>query len=112
AFQLGQVGAEAKVAVPALTKALEDREKKVRLHAAGALGRIGPAAKQSVPDLIDMLGDQEWTIRGTAALSLGATGDRQAAPALTKALKDENAHVRIYAASSLWRIEADAKLVL
>src|SRR5205807_10541279 len=107
AFNLGDFGAKAKAAVPALIETLQDREKVVRMHAAAALGRIGPEAKPAVPDMIDLLGDKDWAIRATAALSLGAIGDRQAGPALTKALEDEHAQVRVYAAGSLWRIEAD-----
>jgi HEAT repeat protein len=41
---LGRIGPEAKGAVPALTKLLDDKVKEVRLASASALGNMGPAA--------------------------------------------------------------------
>jgi hypothetical protein len=55
AVVLGQVGPEAKAAVPALTDALKDRDSLVRSMAADALDRIGPDAKPAVPTLVAML---------------------------------------------------------
>ena len=40
AYALGQIGAPARSATPALMKALKDNEKEVRRQAAQALGRI------------------------------------------------------------------------
>ena len=48
---LGNIGPEAKGAVPALTKALQDESCIVRMRAASALGRMGPEAKQAVDSL-------------------------------------------------------------
>src|SRR5262249_7774728 len=58
ALLLARLGPEAKAAVPALVRALKDRDPFVRDAAAGALGRIGPAAKEAAPELITLLEQQ------------------------------------------------------
>src|SRR5262245_41372105 len=50
---LGEMGVDAKVAVPALIEALKDKE--LRYSAAIALGDIGPDAKAAVPALMEAL---------------------------------------------------------
>jgi hypothetical protein len=49
AFELGNLGAAAAPAVPALIEALKDESKGCRSHAIKALGKIGPGAKAAVP---------------------------------------------------------------
>ena len=41
--------------MPALVRALKDKDPFIRETAAGALARIGPAAKQGAPDVIALL---------------------------------------------------------
>ncbi len=53
---LGQIGEDAKPAVPALVAALKDAG--VRTEAATALGNIGPAAKEAVTPLQDAAADK------------------------------------------------------
>jgi HEAT repeat protein len=55
ALLLGRLGPDARKAVPALTRALNDRDTFVRDAAASALGRIGPAAKEAAPAFITLL---------------------------------------------------------
>jgi HEAT repeat protein len=55
ALLLAELGPEATAAVPALTRALKDRDPLIREAAASALARIGPAAKEAAPDLITLL---------------------------------------------------------
>lgn len=57
ANSLGDIGPDAKAAVPALMKALND--KSARIEAANALGSIGPGAKQAVEKLRDMAEDKQ-----------------------------------------------------
>src|SRR5215813_1203778 len=68
---LGNIGPEAKEAVPDLIAALKDQDALVRGYAAGALGNIGPGAKEAVPDLRAALKDQDSFVRGSAAYALG-----------------------------------------
>ena len=59
---LGQIGPKAEAAVPALAKALQDKEEKVRQDAAVALGRIGPKAQAAAPALVEALKDKSWPL--------------------------------------------------
>jgi uncharacterized protein (TIGR03067 family) len=54
---MGQIGPEAKAAVPLLVDALKVDKGVVSRSAVTALGRIGPEAKSAMPALIDVLGD-------------------------------------------------------
>ena len=62
ALALGEIGPEAKTAVPALTELLKDKDSNVQWAAARALGKIGPEAKMATPALTELLKD-EW-VRG------------------------------------------------
>jgi hypothetical protein len=74
---------------------------------AGLLARSARAAGNSVEDLSHMLlEDSSYKVRVQAALVLGKLGDRNAVPALTKALHDENNTVRAVAAQALGRLGA------
>lgn len=87
---LGQIGPEAKTAVPALAELLKDAESYVRSTAAGALGQIGPEAKGAVSGLIELLKDTESWVRSNALDTLGKIGPeaKPAVPALVKLLKE------------------------
>ena len=64
---LGNLGPEAKVAIPQLTQALKDPNKTVRGKAARALVEAGPEA---VPALIDSLKDKDESVRDFAVSAL------------------------------------------
>jgi len=66
ALALGAIGPDAKEAVPALTKLLQDPEWTVRRHAALALGEIGPAAQESMPALSKLKQDHQSLVRKAA----------------------------------------------
>ena len=52
ARSLGDMGANAKGAIPGLTKSLSDRDAFVRSAAAHSLGKIGPDAASAVPAMV------------------------------------------------------------
>jgi HEAT repeat protein len=120
AMTLGERGAAAKPAVPALAAALADGNLNVRYWAAHALGEIGPAAKDAVPALIGALrtsfpgrgleGPTRYyaDARVVAVQALGRIGPaaRLAVPALKKALEDEDESVRGAAGEALKQVEA------
>jgi len=108
AFQLHQLGPEAAPALPALIKALEDREQQVWFHSIMTLAEIGPAAPDAVPELINDLNQgggrrrrgytgQVWY---RTAYALGKIGE-PALPALIEALGHESESVRSGAAKAL-----------
>jgi HEAT repeat protein len=100
---LGNIGPDARAAIPALGKALRDKEGRVCWEAAGALRRIG---KEAVPSLCEALGAKHATVRHAAAYELGEMGPQAEAaiPALIQSLSDTNAQVRASAGYSLSRM--------
>jgi HEAT repeat protein/pectate lyase len=112
AAALGSAGPAAARAVPALVRALADRDKYVRRSAGGALASIG---KPAVPALLDALGHDDASVRAGAARSLGAIGTESeaATQALLKVLReDENDGVRGEAMTALSRMSlTDATFV-
>lgn len=100
---LGRLGADAALAVPALTRALRDREHEMRWSAALALGRIGAPAATATPALVRALDDSSphvrWTVPGVL-VAIRARGEL-AVPGLTRALGDWNPLVRAAAAQAL-----------
>src|SRR5690606_26045519 len=110
AKELGEMGPEAKEAVPALRKALRDSDAYVRRFSAEALGAIGPAAKEAVPDLALAMNDGKKVVALAAVESLGRIG-QPAIAALTGAVKDagKDPEVRRKAALGLGRIGPAAR---
>ncbi len=101
---LGQIGPDAKEAIPALAKAMKDRESGP--WPAQALGRIGAAA---VPVLIEALKAKDGEQQALAADALKQIGPaaKDAVPALVEVAKGgEGTHVvgRINALAALGRI--------
>ena len=73
AYALGEIGPEAKGAVPALRQALQNQDEVgVRVSVAYALEQIGTseAIKAAVPALIQAFQDDDWEVRNSAAYAL------------------------------------------
>ncbi len=81
---LASLGTAAAEAVPALVRALQDRE--LRLEATRALGNIGPEAREAVSFLVEVLHDRDEAVRIGASIALSKIG-ADAVPALVEALK-------------------------
>jgi HEAT repeat protein len=89
AIALGNLGREARAAVPALTHAhLWDADPAVRVEAAVALWKIDRKGAVVIPALIKALGDDNEMLCWIAADCLGQMGPeaREAVPALRQAL--------------------------
>jgi HEAT repeat protein len=82
---LGQMGADARDAVPSLAAALRDSDDKVRLNVALTLYKIGPDAVPAVPQLGNALLDDHPQVRMNSALALTRMG-AAAEPALPQIL--------------------------
>lgn len=111
--ELKTLGAE--VAVPALTKALDSDDPRVRGRAALTLAEFGPDAREAIPRLIELLaGETDYTpelVAGRALTRLGAV----AAPALREAVKHASprAHWRaVLALGAIRPVEPESAAVL
>jgi len=109
ALALGRIGAPAKEAIPALSKAI-DTENLLPLYrgivvsaAVEALGGIGPDA---IEDLRKTLRHDNSYARRWAAIALGRLGPaaKAAEPDLIEALHDDDEYVRLDARRALSRI--------
>ncbi len=95
--------AEALAAVPALLRALQDRDRGLSLAAAEALSRVDPENGDAIPLLVERLATGDEYTRGNAAhtLSVFRTRAAPAVPALAMALRDRSRFVRGSAAIAL-----------
>lgn len=80
---LGSAGAEAKVAVPALLRVIDEDE--IRLEVVRALAAIGPEARMAIPALIEALREGDRDVRAGAAAALARMGS-EAVPELIAAI--------------------------
>jgi HEAT repeat protein len=106
--KLGKIG---EPAIPALMKALQDKNLQVRRSAADVLIHIG---RPAIPALAKALKNSDANVRRSAALALRRIGAeaKTAVPLLVPLLKDSDAKVRSYASSALGRMGAEAKTAL
>ncbi len=109
AWSLGNLGKEARTAVPALARALA--REKTDAVVAGALARIGPSAADAVPVLVGFLETGTPDRRWRAARTLGRIGPPAVAavPALTAAVGDPESLVRLHAVRALGRVGPAAR---
>src|SRR5262245_32371792 len=63
AQELGELGTEAKSALPALRKALADKDLFVRRFAALALGKVGPGDKETITSLWKATNDEKKEVQ-------------------------------------------------
>jgi HEAT repeat protein len=103
---LGQMGANAASAVPALVETLTSEYAHVRQAVAEALCEIGSAAEPAVPALCSILADRLPTVRrsGAKALARVGRGAELAMPALIQLLADREDEVREAAIEALAHI--------
>ena len=94
--------------MPALIKALQDKDSNVRLSARYALGKIGASA---VPALLETLKAADAHTRVSIVYTLAKIGPAatEAVPVLTGMLKDDNKPVREAADYALHHIRANQK---
>ncbi len=113
---IGEIGADAKTAVPSLVTALQDSRPEIRLKAIEALADIGASAKAAVPDLRTVLKDKDSDdkVRQAAAKALGSIGinAKAAIPDLINALNDPSEAVRVQTVTALPNLGPDAKAAI
>jgi HEAT repeat protein len=105
ASALGAIGSEAKVELPAVRAALDDRDTGVRIAAASAVWKVGREADAGVKVLTAALTeDPDTASRAAKALLEIGPAAKAAEPALTKALERKEPVVRTLCAFALWRV--------
>jgi HEAT repeat protein len=113
AFSLGEIGRESIKAaanqdlVPALAKALKDKDHLVRRSAAYALGSFGTDAAPAKAALEAALGDAKPEVRQNVAWALGKLG-ADGVPGIRKALGDGDSLVKRDAAAALSPLDPKA----
>jgi HEAT repeat protein len=106
AEELGKIGLAAKIAAPALVKALKDKNSNVRRSAAYALGSLGNASEEVLQGLLARLTDEDSDVRRSAAYALGKLGNasEEVLQGLLARLADEEFDVRTSAADVLGKL--------
>jgi HEAT repeat protein len=114
ALSLGELGIDAKSAIPALIDALGDSDTMVRVAAVRALGGMGDEGIKAIPALIEVMKNDEVYLREQAAFALSniATEPKEinvVIKAYTELLKDDTALLRRIAAQMIGGYGASAK---
>ena len=109
---LGNMGAAAASALPALMERLTDAE--LQIPAITAIGKIGPAAAPAVPRLIELQKGGAVPVRVAALGALAGLAKEASAalPAVHESLKDGDADVRVAAIPALTAIEKDEEKIV
>jgi HEAT repeat protein len=95
-------------AIPVLEKALgHDHDELVRQFSAVALGRFPKDASLQNALIVALLNDKESSVRAACATSLQGAMSQKIIIALTKALADASAEVRLNAAKFFWDVKSD-----
>jgi len=94
-----------RVQIPALVRALADKDADVRAAAARALAGIRPIMPAvEVPALTGALNDPVVGVRLNAVQALQRFGSPEATPALLEALRNDNVEVRLAAVTALYSL--------
>jgi HEAT repeat protein len=102
---LGEIGPQAKAAVPGLIEVLSDDRPEVRLQATIALGEIGPDAKPAAGALVKLVNDPFESVQASAIFALGRLGDSSAESALAKVESSTNPLLHMLATWALAKID-------
>jgi CubicO group peptidase (beta-lactamase class C family) len=103
ARSLSRVG---KRAVPALAKALQDKNAKVRWGAAIAFSNMGKSASEALPSLVEALNDKNDNVRWCSLIALGNIGEVASGftSQISKYLHDSNEDITWAAVYALSKI--------
>ena len=107
ARSLGDMGADAKGAIPWLIKSLSDRDATVRTEAAWTLGAIGPEAASAIPAMVSCFKRSNGFNKGIIGPAIGRIGAR-AVPALMELSNESNEYRAIGGNASDWYRRASA----
>jgi HEAT repeat protein len=112
AIVLGQIGPQARAAVPALIRSMNSERGDVAVYAINALGEIGSSSPEVIPALGSVLTQSLKPNQAeTAASSLANVGE-PALPALQAALRNRDPDVQLIAATTLGNMAEKATAVI
>jgi len=113
-FIIGQIGPNARTAVPALLKLLQDNDAGLRKTTIAALGLIGPDARAAVPALARMFQESDDMTRLSIVSALIRIGDpdREAAGTLSKLAHELRGKRHVPAAMALWLVYGEPQPAL
>ena len=101
-------------ALPALQKALSDKDYRVRVSAAMALSKIGARSAPALPQLIRLLDDEKWAVADAAVRAVGQADPSgvKSVPALVRVLDNKKHDLREFACNELKAMGAKAKAAI
>ena len=105
-ISLGDMGADARRAVPDLIESLSEADSFIRSAAAYSLGQIGPDAAGAIPAMVKAFKRSSGFDKGIIGPAIARIGPaaKVAIPALEKALDDPETWNRIEVAAALWHV--------
>jgi HEAT repeat protein len=106
---LGDLGPDARSAVPELLAALKDSDGQVRINVVLALGEVGATPQQVVRPMLEALYNDPDAVRSLVLPPLRQLGDG-AIPILDEAARDRNPKVAAFAAELSARLREEAEL--
>ena len=109
AEELPKRGAEAKKAVPALIRGLQDPNDAKRFRAAIALSRIDPEAADVIPTLRQSLRASRWYGEVVEIIIQRGEAARSSLPELFEAMNEKKAPYRSEFARAIWLIDRDQR---
>lgn len=104
---LGEIGPEARAAIPHLETTVKNGTSERRIGAARALWKITRESDPLVPIFIEALSHKHWLVRFSAVSALAEIGPaaKEAIPALLALRKDEDPSVRHFVLRTIAQIE-------
>jgi HEAT repeat protein len=113
-FILGQIGPNARTAVPALLKLLQDCNGGLRIATVATLGLIGPDARAAIPALASVFQESDDMTRLSIVSALIRIGDpdREAAGTLSKLAHELRGKRHVPAAMALWLVYGEPQPAL
>ncbi|HUY92107.1 MAG TPA: HEAT repeat domain-containing protein [Pirellulales bacterium] len=109
---LGEAGAKAKSAVPALVKVLSDDRTEIQVQALITLGKIGPDAAPAVAEITPFLKVEQPAVQYAAAYALGDIASPAGAEALKQARRSDDPMLKTIAVWGLAKISPDSKVLM
>jgi len=100
---LGQLHQQKEDSIPALRKALKDKEVKVKIAAATALAGFGEDAVECAPEILALTNETDKKVKYLAISALASIkAEKELIEAATKLLKDSDPEVRMSAVQALY----------